>query len=217
MCLGLFCRFKLGIQTVVSCSSRAEHCRPATSILCGFQATEFALHTHAHKHMHTHAHTMYSLSFTLAHVQWKRGLTHIEKCIFLACITCQPLSSGACVALKRAHSLPRQPENMTNKHHFNEFDRSFTKPRLDKRLRFCLPHWWLTSTCIHSLCFSQTSAMWSSGSNAPCTVVPDVQLTRNGTAPWKKQTETEYAIPWRHLCFIVLFALAVQDGQYLSV
>lgn len=51
----------------------------------------------------------------------------------------------------------------------------------------------LTSTCIQSLCFSQTSAMRSSGSNAPCTVVPDVQLTRKGTAPWWKQTKCEHS------------------------
>lgn len=41
----------------------------------------------------------------------------------------------------------------------------------------------LTSMCIQILCFSQMSAIWSSGSKAPWTVVPDVQLTRNGTAP----------------------------------
>lgn len=35
--------FNLGIQTVVSLSSRTEHWRPASSILCGFQATELAL------------------------------------------------------------------------------------------------------------------------------------------------------------------------------
>lgn len=40
----------------MSCSSRTEHCRPATSILCGFQATEFALvkHTHTHRYKNTH-------------------------------------------------------------------------------------------------------------------------------------------------------------------
>lgn len=40
--------FRMGKQTVVSCSSRTEHCRPASSSLCGFQATEFALHAYTH-------------------------------------------------------------------------------------------------------------------------------------------------------------------------
>lgn len=41
--------FKLWSQTVVSFRSKAEHCRPATSILWGFHATEFALVIHRNK------------------------------------------------------------------------------------------------------------------------------------------------------------------------
>lgn len=44
---------RMGIQTVVSCSSRAEHCRPACSSLCGFQATEFALRACTQTHVLT--------------------------------------------------------------------------------------------------------------------------------------------------------------------
>lgn len=39
------CQIMLAPRTMVSCSSRAEHWRPVASILCGFQATEFALIT----------------------------------------------------------------------------------------------------------------------------------------------------------------------------
>lgn len=72
---------------------------------------------------------------------------------------------------------------------------------LFNRHRFRLPEKWLTSTCIQRLCFLQTSAMRSSGSKAPCTVVPDVQLTKTGTAPWSE--ESEYAIPSDGVALIV--------------
>lgn len=88
---------------MVSLSRRAEHCRPATSILCGFQATELALNT-------------YNRFPKLQYV----SLLLLKECIY--CIwnpyyqpTYQPLSSDVCVAWKQAHSLPRQPEkNNTN-------------------------------------------------------------------------------------------------------
>lgn len=48
----------------------------------------------------------------------------------------------------------------------------------------------LTSTCIHSECLWQISAMSLRGSNAPYTVVPAVALTQIGTKP----CETEAGI-----------------------
>lgn len=41
----------------------------------------------------------------------------------------------------------------------------------------------LTSTCIQMLYFLQMSEMAMRGSNAPCTVVPAVALTKKGTKP----------------------------------
>lgn len=43
----------------------------------------------------------------------------------------------------------------------------------------------LTSTCIQTLYFLQTSEMAMSGSKAPYTVVPAVALTKKGTKPCK--------------------------------
>ena len=47
----------------------------------------------------------------------------------------------------------------------------------------------LTSTCSHSPWCWHTSAIASRGSKAPSTVVPEVALTRNGTAPCGKNEE----------------------------
>ncbi len=44
----------------------------------------------------------------------------------------------------------------------------------------------LTSACSHISCFSQTSAMASSGSNAPRTVVQHVATTINGSLPCRR-------------------------------
>ena len=64
----------------------------------------------------------------------------------------------------------------------------------------------LTSTCSHSPWRWHTSAIASRGSKAPSTVVPEVALTRNGTAPCGKSEEGAqgWELIWRAIQSLAL-------------
>ena len=67
----------------------------------------------------------------------------------------------------------------------------------------------LTSTCSHSPWCWHTSAIASRGSKAPSTVVPEVALTRNGTAPCGKNEEGDqgWELIWRAIQSLVLSSM----------
>lgn len=66
-------------------------------------------------------------------------------------------------------------------HHGGFQVKTFMSPYKKKKGQFVL----LTSTCIQTLYFLQTSEMAMRGSKAPYTVVPAVALTKKGTKPCK--------------------------------
>lgn len=169
----------------MSLSSRMEHCRPATSILCGFQATELAL----------------SIDISYCQLHWLLNSQYIYVAILnlkeYMCLAPMyaPFNPFHQISVLLGNKHTPSPGRLKNNTFLKIslsliFFYSFFDHRPNANWlthRFCPPQEWLTSTCIQRLCFSQTSAMWSSGSKAPCTVVPDVQLTRKGTAPWQNR------------------------------
>lgn len=168
-----------------------EHCRPATSILCGFQATELAL----------------NIDISYCQLHWLLNSQYVA-ILNLKEYTClapiyAPFNPFHQISVLLGNKHTPSPGSLKNKTFFFNLSLSlfffYHRPNANWLThRFCPPQEWLTSTCIQRLCFSQTSAMRSSGSKAPCTVDPDVQLTRNGTAPWQNREWGEDPISQGH-------------------
>lgn len=87
----------------------------------------------------------------------------------------------ACVSVTAGRSHPRQPVEQEEQRRSRPW-LSSSHPQAQVLL---------TSTCNHSPWRWHTSAIIFRGSNAPRTVVPEVALTRNGTAPYCKNVEEE--------------------------
>lgn len=144
--------------TESSRSRKAEHCSPTVSILWGFQATESALQQGEGWGAPRDA--------VLCPQNPRTSCTHLLV----------PLDAGKELPMLPGKQCAPTPGGLWGRAGWVQGSGAGGAQQG--------PPWALTSTCSQRPWRWHTSATGPNGSKAPSTVVPEVALTKNGTAPW---------------------------------